>query len=275
MPVAALDRLTIERGSSAATIDPFGAYVATLSLDGDEVIEPTADGFQTHGGIAVLMPYAGRVREGKYSFEGKDYQLPKGKDGHAIHGFAKDTLWKVARMTESSVSLKGTLKGTGYPGTLEAILTYSVGETFFSTSCQVKNAGTERVPLVIGFHPYLKARRWQIEVGVPVFRYQLREGYFPTGKRARFSFEGAGPGTVLDDCFVTAGTIKLLREGTELVLRRRKMPYFVVYDGRYARGTSVAIEPYTGLPDAFNSGLGLRVLAPGRRFRCGYDLVTP
>lgn len=266
--------ISISSGSAAASVDPLGAYVRVVSIGGAQIIKPSSDGIQTHGGIAVLIPYAGRVRSGRYTFEGKGFQLPTRSDGHAIHGFAKDTLWKVRAKTKSSVSLSASLKGRGYPGTLAVSITYSVKGRTFSTDCAVRNTGRTDAPVVVGFHPYLAAKRWSMKSDSGSYHYQLADGYFPTGKKTRYTLEDAGPGTRLDDCFSSSGTIRLLTEGTYLTLRRRKMPYLVVYNGKYAEAKSVAIEPYTGLPDAYNNGIGLRTLSPGQTFRCGYDLIA-
>jgi aldose 1-epimerase len=34
----------------------------------------------------------------------------------------------------------------------------------------------------------------------------------------------------------------------------------------------VAVEPCSGLPDAYNNGIGLVRLKPGRTFTCGYEV---
>ncbi|MDG6899995.1 MAG: aldose 1-epimerase [Nitrososphaerota archaeon] len=263
--------ISISHNSTVAVIDHLGAHVKRLSIDGVPVVQPSSDGVQTHGGVAVLLPYAGRVRYGRYSFEGRMFQLPTGKDGHAIHGFAKDIIWDSHARQRGSVVMEASLRRKGYPGALEASITYSVGEKTFSTDCKVRNVGEDAAPLVVGFHPYFIAEEWSIGSSSRILHYQLADGYFPTGKRVACSLENAGR-SEWDDCFSTAGHIKLSTGGRELTLRRRNMPYFILYNGKYAGWSSVAVEPYSGLPDAYNNGIGLRVLSPGGSFRCGYSL---
>lgn len=266
--------ITIARGSTVASVDTFGAHTRRFSVGGTQIVKPSDDGIQTHGGIAVLIPYAGRVKNGRYVFGRKRFQLPTRSDGHAIHGFAKDILWKVKARTKTSVSLAGVLRGRGYPGTLAAKLSYSVREGVFTTDCVVRNTGRRAAPIVVGFHPYLVAKGWSIRTSAHSYHYQLADGYFPTGKKTRYSFDDAGPTSRLDDCFISGGTVRLFTGRTVVTLRRRKMPYLVVYNGKYAEGRSVAIEPYSGLPDAYNNGIGLRTLSPGQTFGCGYDLFA-
>ena len=247
--------------------------MASVSLNGEPVVKPSGDGFQTHGGIAVLMPYAGRVQFGKYRFQGRSFELPVGSERHAIHGFAKDEVWTVVKEAEDSTTLTCRLESRGYPGILDVRITYSVTRTSFSTECSVKNVGHGDCPFVAGFHPYFLAGEWKLSTDGDARRYLLRDAYFPTGERVPYSFRGVGAKTKLDDCIMVSGPIRLATPRYNLLIRRRSMPYLVVYDGRYAAGNSVAIEPYTGLPDAFNNGIGLRVLKPSQNFECGYDLV--
>ena len=50
----------------------------------------------------VLIPFPGRVRDGRYTFEGQTYQMPiNDKDGpNAIHGFVRLIPWEVAEQFE-------------------------------------------------------------------------------------------------------------------------------------------------------------------------------
>jgi aldose 1-epimerase len=265
-----MSNTSIRSGSSDAKVSLDGAHVARLSLDGEQVLKPSNDGRQTHGGIAVLIPYAGRVRDGHYNFEGRSFRLPVNPDGHAIHGFAKDVPWKLVREKTGSVTLGSRLRGAGYPGLLDARIRYSVQPESFSTECSVTNVGQRSCPFVAGFHPYFLARSWKIVTIGRTYRYTLADRYFPTGERRPFSFAEVGPDTSLDDCFRVAGTIRLEAEEHTLVITRRRMPYLIVYNGKHAEGISVAIEPYTGLEDAYNNGIGLVVLKPGESFSCGY-----
>lgn len=266
-----MQSISITRGSSKAVVDTMGAHVVDVSLEGEPVVKPSSDGSQTHGGIAVLLPYAGRIRRGEYRFEGKNFRLPVGKDGHAIHGFAKDVRWKLLKSGSDFVVLTSRLKGQGYPGIVEATVAYSIARGSFSTDCHVKNVGWRECPVVAGFHPYFLGDDWRISTRGTAHKYLLQDRYFPTGERAPFSFDGVGPHSKLDDCFRIGGAVRLLLGRRKLVIRRKRMPYLVVYDGEYAEEKSVAIEPYTGLPNAYNNGIGLGIIKPGQDFSCGYS----
>jgi galactose mutarotase-like enzyme len=66
------------------------------------------------------------VRNGRYDFEGRQFALPVGHGGHASHGFAKDARWDVVEKRESSATMRALLSGGGYPGVLDAEVTYAV-----------------------------------------------------------------------------------------------------------------------------------------------------
>jgi aldose 1-epimerase len=267
-----MSEISIRSGSSEARVSLDGAHVSCLSLDSDEVVKPGDSEGQTHGGIAVLVPYAGRIRDGRYTFEGRSFTLPVSRDGHAIHGFAKDARWKLVREKTGSVTLGSRLRSADYPGILDARVTYSVRPKSFSTTCSVTNVGPRNCPFEAGFHPYFLARNCKITATGRAYRYKLVDTYFPTGERTPFSFEEVGPETSLDDSFRVAGEVRLEAEGRTLLITRRKMPYLIVYNGKYAGRDSVAVEPYSGLEDAYNSGIGLTILKPGDSFSCGYKV---
>ena len=266
--------VSVRSGPTEAQVSLTGAHVDGLTVAGARVIKPSVDGLPTHGGIAVLVPYAGRVRGGEYAFQGKTFRLPVGEDGNAIHGFAKEARWEVEQKTGDSALLSAVLKEAGYPSTLRAELRYTAGPRSFSTACSVTNTGATSCPVVVGFHPYFMALDWKVTSPSTAYRYELRDRYIPTGEKASYPLRRLGPKATLDDCFRASGTVELVTESYRLRLARRRMPYLVVYNGKYAEGESVAIEPYTGLPDAFNNGIGAQTLGQGETLECGYSVTA-
>ena len=55
------------------------------------------DGRPTRSGIPILFPFPNRIRVGRFSWEGKEYQLPLNDSvkQNAIHGFACRRPWRV------------------------------------------------------------------------------------------------------------------------------------------------------------------------------------
>jgi aldose 1-epimerase len=115
--------------------------------------------------IPVLFPYPGRVRDARFTFEGREIRLPA-TDGHgnAIHGAVKDRPWTVlsatADCTEGAV-LRSQIDTASSPDvltewpfpfrlTMEARLSGGA----LTLSFIAENAGEANAPLGLGLHPY-------------------------------------------------------------------------------------------------------------------------
>lgn len=266
---------TIRSGSSQAQVLRKGAYLKALSLDGNELLKPTPDDSFTHGGCAVLLPYAGRVRNGTYVYQGKRYSLPKNNEGNAIHGFLKDTELQVIRKEGSAIELGTSLEHSGYPTVLGVKVRYEISQYNLSVSCTATNSGKLKAPLSIGFHPYFLGKEWELSHKCNVTKLNMVDGLFPDGETIPFDFNGKkfGVKKKFDDCFSFSCNALLKTESYKLEIRKRRMPYVVVFNGRWAENRSVAFEPYTSAPDAFNNGIGLIHLSSGDSFECGFEVV--
>lgn len=260
--------------SSSAEILQKGAYLKSLSLNGIQILKPSMDELMTHGGCAVLVPYAGRVRNGTYTYQGKKYLLPKNSEGNAIHGFLKDTLMKISRKTETSLELQTSLVHPGYPSALDVNIKYEISDSALSVQCRVMNVGDIEAPVSIGFHPYFLGTRWEIEHECELVKLEMEEKLFPDGKRNPYNFNGFEHGSEdqFDDCYYFPCDAVLKTDSYRLKMNKKNMSYVVVYNGEWAEERSVALEPYTSAPDAFNNGIGLIRLSHNDSYECGFSV---
>ncbi|WP_393970881.1 aldose 1-epimerase [Oxyplasma meridianum] len=267
--------MEIKFRDSLAEIHQLGAYVSKLFIDGIEILKESNDGKDTHGGSAVLIPYANRVRDHVYRFEGREYQLPANSGNHSIHGLVRHVKWDILKMKEDSVELGYALSDPGYPSRVHNIVKYSINNDSFTTRFEIENIGERDSPVMIGAHPYfLTHGEWDITADKPVKRLEYVDGYFPTGQMSDFSMHQvtSKSGTVFDNCFLGGGELNLHNGMNNILIERENMPYFQVYNGEYAEGKSVAIEPMTGAPNSFNNGIGLITMEPGGKFFCSYTI---
>lgn len=83
---------------------------------------------------AAIGPVAGRIRDGKVTIDGKDYQLEQNLLGHHLHsasiGFS-ETIFSVSDLQEHSITFYSEkADGSGnYPGNLKTWITYELTET--------------------------------------------------------------------------------------------------------------------------------------------------
>ena len=270
--------VTLVDGVSLARIDRVGAYVDSLQLKGRQILMPSPDGRETHGGCAVMIPFANRIRNGVYSWKNHTYSLPRNDGLNSIHGLVRHEKWEYANEEEqnhNSTTLQYRLASTGYPAVLEVVNAYSLGRDFFDIATTIKNTGEISSPLVVGFHPYFNFQgRWQLKHDSEIMMLNYRDRYFPDGSTLQVNFndDEAIHQRSFDNCFVGGGNLVFSAGNYDLRITRRNMNYFVLYNGQYSRGQSVAIEPMTGAPDAFNNQIGLVTIEPQKTFECGFRI---
>lgn len=265
----------LKKESFSLIVSTLGAYVNQLNFEGSPVIIPSIDSKETHGGSTVLIPYANRVRNARYMFNGVEYKLPENQGKNSIHGFARSTTFDVVSLDESAIVLNAKLSNSGYPSELEVQIRYSLSGNAFNTEVEINNCGKKPAPVMAGFHPYFSiSSSWSLETSERAEILEYVDQYFPSGKAEVFDFNSRGDlmNSRFDNCFRGGGTLKLRSGNRTITMKRRNFPYFVVYNGEYSRGISVALEPMTGAPDCYNNKIGLETLEPGERFKCSYEL---
>lgn len=136
----------------------------------------------------VLLPWPNRLRDGAYSFRGRDLQLPltEPEKRNAIHGLVRWDAWRVGERSDREVVMEHDLLAQdGYPFTLQVSVRYRLGDEGLSVTIAATNAGSEAAPFGAGMHPYfsLGARRVDdLELRAPVrARLETDDRGIPTG----------------------------------------------------------------------------------------------
>ena len=120
-----------------AVVSPWGASLRRYFLVAaggreTDIVWGYSGGSQKKGGQGdVLIPFPGRIADGRYSFDGESFQLERNdKEGpNAIHGFVRTLPWRVSRAEPSSVVFEIRLEAEeyrhkGYPFSLAIRVTY-------------------------------------------------------------------------------------------------------------------------------------------------------
>ena len=81
---------------------------------------------------SLVGRYANRIAQAKFTLDGKIYTLAANNNGNSLHGGNKGfdkVLWTAVKLNDSSLKLTYLSKDgeEGYPGTLDAQVTYTVG----------------------------------------------------------------------------------------------------------------------------------------------------
>lgn len=102
-----------------------------------------------NGQSPVLFPIIGRLIDDRYTFDGKEYDMPK-------HGFARRKEWEFVKSDEKSMTF--CLKDDDstreiYPFSFEFIIIYSLEGNRISVKHEVKNTGRSTMYFSLGAHP--------------------------------------------------------------------------------------------------------------------------
>lgn len=303
-------------GSSAAVAVHRGfncfEFIAMSSGHRIDVLDSERDfatgaGRPSGNGIPILFPFPNRIREGRYDWDGKTYELPSsvvGYDGtgNAIHGFCLDRPWRVVESKENTLlgrfqlSIDAPDRLPLWPTDFVIDVRYSLNGPKLRMDVHVRNEGEIPLPWGFGTHPYFKlplshdsapqhclieapaAQQWVLESCLPTGAIEpidddkdLREGaYFDLLK-----FDDVLTGLEHNDGRVECSIIDE-KAGLQVVQRFDAIfRELVVYTppGR----NSICLEPYTCVTDAINLqargvDTGLRVLGPGREIHTWIEI---
>jgi aldose 1-epimerase len=289
------EEITLSSSDLTLYVSPWGASLRGLVANGVTEIITRYHGADKVGGQGdVLIPFPGRIRDGKYTFEGVEYQLTKndGEGPNAIHGFLRSRPWDIIQQTNQSVTFGIDISGTdtpGYPFPLHIEVTYEVNPAGIDVHYVIKNTGTTNAPAAAGFHPYFTVGSALIDdmaLTLPFNSYLIYDsGMLPTGALSSVSAVDydfreerlIGP-TKFNTCFVdpirdSDGNIVINLRSSDAytsvrVILGPDINYVVLYSGdplpESHRRKSLAIEPMSGGSDAFNHPQwGLSVIKPG------------
>jgi len=249
---------------------PAAPTVTVCPDDGGRILQATAwDTALLHDapGAPLLMrgsypmvPWAGRVRNGRFSFDGTDHELRPNVGPHPLHGVGFDHPWRVGGHTASSchldIDLDWPLGGSARQG---ISLHATAGD---DASVEVRfalevTAGELAMPAVIGWHPCFRPATSLETTFTRMYRRDA-EGV------ALDELVGVAP-LPWDDCF-PAGPVapRLVVDGIAVALES-DCDHWVVYTGDPA---ATCVEPQSAPPDAFHGvGPGPTVLTPGQTLR--------
>lgn len=154
----------LAHGPHRATIAEVGASVRTYAVDGRDVVLPFAeDTLAPAYSGAVLAPWPNRLRDGQYTWDGTQHQVPVTEPDRstALHGLVAQVRYeKVAGESgpdgDTSVTLRHDLVPTpGYPWSLRVDVTYSLSDAGLRVHVATTNLDATAAPYGIGFHPWL------------------------------------------------------------------------------------------------------------------------
>lgn len=250
-----MEMLSLQGPTAQVLIDPeAGGRIEQLTVEGLDLLVERRDS-PTQWGCFPMAPFAGRLRRGRFSWRGKEYELPQNKAPHAIHGTTFDRPWDVVEASATIATLRIELADP-WPFGGHVTQEFRLGDDSLHLRMEV-HCGDEPMPASCGWHPWFKR---QLERGGPV------ELEFEAGAMYVRDDEGIPTGTLVppptgpwDDCFTDMVRPPVLCwPGALEVGLESHCPAWVIFT---EPDHAVCVEPQTGPPDDFN--LDPATAAPG------------
>ena len=257
---------------SAIVAEECGGNLISLCCDGYEILRKPASLEQLQQrpclyGIPLLLP-ANRIKDGTFSFEGRQYEMPINEVGlnNHIHGLIKNVPFTVVSHSEDAVVTSLENHGEFYPFPFRVEIEDRLDENGYCRSLTLKNIGTRNMPYTIAYHTTFVTPD-KFAVALDKF-CELGEGYIPTGRELDLSPEQQTyrdglvlEGKKINGLYTSGGNVA--RIGDYKMVVSEQFDHWIIFNGNGDEGY-LCIEPQRGSTNGLNSGEHA-VLAPGRQ----------
>jgi len=234
---------------------------------------------------SILFPFANRVKDGIYQFNGETYHLDinQKEEHNALHGLVYNKTFEVIKQniteTFASITLKYDEKNisSGFPFTYSIQLEYVLTQNTLDLIVKIKNTDSKTFPFTLGWHPYF--------LSIDLFKSSL---LFDCNKKTVLDERNITKGISyidpveclqikdqsFDDCYVlNSNEVTFLTPKYILKLTSTEEDSFLqIYTPPHKN--TIAIEPTTGVSDSLNNNIGLKTLHPDEIYSITWNLST-
>jgi aldose 1-epimerase len=267
------ETVRLEAGDVVVVVEPDqGGRLAALVVEGHPLVFSAASS-ALQWGAYPMVPWAGRVADGRFPFAGATHQLPTNLPPHAAHGTGFVSSWSVLDHTGDRIDLamdltepwpfggRVTQRIELKPDSLRLAMTVTAGEV--------------AMPAMVGWHPWFNrfvgrpdgvAAEAELQFH-PGSMYELDRRAIPTGRLVD------PPPRPWDNCFTGVANgaddgPALIWPGVAELRLSSSCDHWVVYD---RPGHAICVEPQSAAPDVFNRDP--TVLDPGDRLEAWFSLT--
>lgn len=260
-----------------------GAGVTRFAFEGRNVLRPAAPGATDVRDMSVfaLVPYANRIENGLFKFQGHEYRLHRnmGDHPHPLHGHGWQTAWRISSLSRDRATLAYDHEPSDWPWAYSAEQVIALADGGASFRLTVRSRDAKPMPTSLGFHPYFpRMPRTRLTASVKGM-WKCNDTTIPTEHVEGSPLLDLAHGALVDKApFIDnshtgwSGLARIDQPDSGLAITLEASPectFFHVYDP--LGETFFCAEPVSAMPNAFNrpepaSVTGARVLAPGESF---------
>ena len=261
-----------------------GASLQELTLNSHAIIQDLSPlTYDTTYASSILFPFANRVNNGAYRFNGNDFQLETNqKEEHnAMHGLVYNKKFTIVEKNTNDNSASITLEyienneSIGFPFTYSIQLKYTFTKNNLSLNVSVKNTASKSLPFTLGWHPYFISD----DLFKSVLNFDSSKKLLIGDRNITTDVEEVAPiknfeikDQKLDDCWILkSNKIKFNTPNYQLTIGSSSEHNFLQ---TYIppRLNTIAIEPTTGVSDSFNNKIGLKILNANDTYSITWNL---
>ena len=240
--------------------------------------------------FAIMVPFAGRVADARYRFDGRAYDLQPGATAgqrEARHGFVRDADFAVTELASDAASARATLSTSirahapglpGYPFAIDLAVSFTLDTAGLTLEARMRNRDEKPAPCFFGWHPYLRVsdglvNEWMLEIpartlirtGSDLIALAGKAAYVPLDAAAELDFRRSRlvGGSILDQGYTdlvadadghirTRLTDPKSGFGVTVWQERGVMHAFTGDTLKREARRSIALEPMECMADAFN-----------------------
>ncbi|WP_188194394.1 aldose epimerase family protein [Nonomuraea sp. SYSU D8015] len=289
-----VEQVELSSGRLRAEVLTLGAIVRSLEVSGRNVVLglDTVEDYLTRSRYfgAVVGRYGNRIANGRFTLDGVEYRLPVNNGPNSLHGGTEGfdrKVWTIRERTGDSVTLTLTSPDgdQGYPGTLTAVVTYTLQDD----ALRIDYAAETDAPTVVNLtnHSYFNLAgggdvldhmvRIEADHYLPVDADKIPTGELAAVKGTPFDFTephavGERIDGAYDHCFVLNGGMRVMAGGLTMEVTTTE-PGVQFYSGSMLNTNETPYGPFAGLcletqhfPDSPNQPqFPSTVLRPGER----------
>ncbi len=207
-------------------------------------------------GMYPMVPFAGRILRGEFTFDGVEYAVPQFHEGNAIHGYGFVNSWE--RIGKDTISWQFR-----DPWPFAGRATQRFELTPESLMVELSVVANERQPMSFGWHPWFRRTTsfGTADLTFPATSMYQRDS---NGMPGRLVPVPSGP---WDDCFTDLTGPPTIRWGDLTMTLLSDFDHWVVYD---ERDDGFCVEPQSGPPNEVNGSP--RILDEGETMTSAFTL---
>lgn len=277
-----------------------GAALLSFEVPVGGAMHDIADGYRDANEVAtrpgsrfaIMVPFAGRIGDARYTFDGQKQDLQPGVSGAdraSRHGFVRNTDFAIATLTADANGAHATLATSairpqpGYPHAIDLAVTFMLEAGGLTLDVSMRNVGDSEAPCFFGWHPYFRvgnnalggntADTWQLQIpaqtlirtDADLIALPGAAAYVPLDEAPAFDFREARTigNTILDHEYTDLHAetddhirTRLRDPATGLAIavwqERGVMHAFTADTASRDARRAIALEPMECMADAFN-----------------------